>query len=265
MSRDAQAGVAVEAAPSRAALSTAPRNGQAPGRRRRPACLSSSKSRSIRQRSLAVATSSSIAAVAGRVESQYLVGSVLPSGHSMRNHSSGCGSARVVSRAMRGTNPKDGKARAERPRAALTPGDASPRARRQRQGQLFGRERLVRLIPPPPLGRSAPARPSAAASRRSVFAGAAGSSRPRGLGRQRSRAGRPQGGRALDAGHIGKVQGRDPVPEAGVVAVGLDSGAVERSRPRPAAPRPPPPAGAARARSPALRRRRGGGDPGGNG
>lgn len=41
-------------------------------------------------------------------------------------------------------------------------------------------------IPAPQLGRSSSSRPSAAAGRRSVSKGAAGSSRPRGLGRQRA-------------------------------------------------------------------------------
>jgi len=41
-----------------------------------------------------VATSSPIAAVSGRVESQYFVGSFSPSGHSARNHSSARGSLR---------------------------------------------------------------------------------------------------------------------------------------------------------------------------
>ena len=40
------------------------------------------------------ATSSIRAVVAGRVESQYLLGSFFASGHSISSHSSGCGSAR---------------------------------------------------------------------------------------------------------------------------------------------------------------------------
>src|SRR3954469_25756994 len=55
-------------------------------------CLSSSKSRSMRQRSFAVATSSSSVEASGKVESQYLVGSLSPSGRSARSHSSARGS-----------------------------------------------------------------------------------------------------------------------------------------------------------------------------
>ena len=54
-------------------------------------CFSSSKSRSIRHRSFAAATNSSRVAASGSVESQYLVGSLSPSGHSARNHSSARG------------------------------------------------------------------------------------------------------------------------------------------------------------------------------
>src|SRR5215204_4562038 len=52
----------------------------------------------MRQRSLAVSTSSRIGIVSGRVESQYLVGSFSLSGHSISSHSSGQGCARQSSR-----------------------------------------------------------------------------------------------------------------------------------------------------------------------
>ena len=45
-----------------------------------------------------VSTSTSIGVSSGRVESQYLVGSRSPSGHSISNHSNGCGAVSFPSR-----------------------------------------------------------------------------------------------------------------------------------------------------------------------
>src|ERR1019366_9355314 len=52
----------------------------------------------MRQRSLAVSTSRRKDTSFGRVESQYLVGSSSPSGHSISSHSSGRASVRLYSR-----------------------------------------------------------------------------------------------------------------------------------------------------------------------
>src|SRR5215213_4778791 len=52
----------------------------------------------MRQRSLAMLTSSLTEIVSGRVENQYLVGSFSPSGHSISSHSSGQGCAHQSSR-----------------------------------------------------------------------------------------------------------------------------------------------------------------------
>ncbi len=51
----------------------------------------------MRHLSLAVSTSSAIGVVAGRVESQYLLGSASPWGHSISSHSSACASDRLKS------------------------------------------------------------------------------------------------------------------------------------------------------------------------
>ncbi len=50
--------------------------------------------RSMRQRSLAWSTRSASVVSRGKVESQYLIGSLSPCGHSTRNHSSGRGAER---------------------------------------------------------------------------------------------------------------------------------------------------------------------------
>ena len=150
-------------------------------------CFSSSKSRSIRQRSFAVATSSSSAAVSGRVESQYLVGSLLALGPLGQEPLLGARLAQpeVV---VRRPDPHRGEARGQRPGRALAPGDGPPRARGQARGQPLGRERLVPGVAPQPLRRPPPARPRArpaAAPRRAATGRSCPGCRPR---RRRPRA-----------------------------------------------------------------------------
>ena len=191
-------------------------------------CFSSSKSRSTRQRSFAVATSSSSVAASGRVESQYFVGSLLALGPLRQQPllRARLAQPEVV---VRRPDPHGGEARGQRPGRALAPGDGPPRARGQARGQLLGRERLVLGVAPQPLRRPAPAAPR--------------------RGRQRPRAGRPQAGRAEDAGHVG----RGPAPSS-------RRGSRCRCRSRRRSPPPragrrrPAPARSGRARSPAWSR-----------
>ena len=90
----------------------------------------------------------------GRVESQYLVGSASPSGHSRSSHSSVLGFREVVV-AVGGADPDPGVARYEPVGRALAPGHGFPGLRRKADGQGLGPDRLVFGIAPLPPGRAA--------------------------------------------------------------------------------------------------------------
>ena len=62
----------------------------------------------------------------GKVESQYLVGSFSPSGHSISSHSSGARFGELLV-AVRRANAQTGEARGERRGGAFAPSDGLPR------------------------------------------------------------------------------------------------------------------------------------------
>ena len=144
--------------------------------------FSSPRSRSMRRRSRAVATSPSGRGGRGQRREPALGRLVLALGPLGRQPLLRARPARpevVVCR------PHPGRRRSARPA-----GPPRPRAR-------------WRSATPRPGGPAPPPRPLR------------GQPRP---GRQRPRAGRPRAGRAEDGGHVGQAQARDPVAEAGAVA-----------------------------------------------
>ena len=133
----------------------------------------------------------------GSVESQYLVGSLSPFGHSISSHSSARSSARHSSRCATRT-----RRRAKRERS----GSAAP-----------SRHAIVRHAC---RGRLTPApRPRPAdACHRVAAVSAASAARPR-FCRQRPRAWRPYRGRRQNAGRIGQAQRRDVGAQVAVIAI----------------------------------------------
>src|SRR3954468_23007925 len=102
------------------------------------------------QRALAVRTSFASLVVGGRLESQYLVGSASPLGHSISSHSSGQGSLRWVSPCA-GRTRRAAKRDTRSPRLP-SPADAAPGGSGQASRQLQGRDRLVLLVASQPGG-----------------------------------------------------------------------------------------------------------------
>src|SRR5882757_4032488 len=99
----------------------------------------------MRQRSLAASTRSRNAMLLGKVESQYLVGSFSPSGHSISNHSF-VGSLGRMARCNVDTHTR--KPRGQPFIGALPPLDDVPSARPQSKGEVLDRDRIGRVTVP---------------------------------------------------------------------------------------------------------------------
>ena len=134
----------------------------------------------------------------GTVASQYLAGSASPSGHSISSHSS---SARLGPPlvAMGGPHPNPGKARGQRSRASLAPGNRLPACRRQAERKRLDADRMVLGVAAHQLRGTAATRP-----------------RQR---RQRCRPRRPHRSLRRDAGDIAQPQSADLLAQPGVGAI----------------------------------------------
>ena len=97
------------------------------------------------QRCLAIFTRDCSEVLAGMVESQYLVGSDSFFGHSIKSHSSGCGSVLLVI-AMGRTYADSGETGTQLSLTALAPGNVLPGRRWQTAGQLLYRNGLMICI-----------------------------------------------------------------------------------------------------------------------
>src|SRR6185312_9639852 len=96
----------------------------------------------MRQRSLATATISLTLIEAGRLESQYLVGSAAPGGHSISKHRSGVGLIPPVV-TVGGAHAQAGEAGTHRAAHSLPPAYRAQILRAQAQGKLPHRKRLM--------------------------------------------------------------------------------------------------------------------------
>src|SRR5208283_2497488 len=151
----------------------------------------------MRQRNLAVSTRTSMGVSSGRVESQYLVGSFSPSGHSMRSHSSGWGVETFPVPRSR-PNPHGREARRQDFVRALPPWNDAPSLLGKPPRQGLGGNRDMFAVAAHARWRAVPPAP--------------------GFGR-RFGAGGPDAQRRLHADHIGQTAGRDAGAERAVGAI----------------------------------------------